>query len=718
MGVSAVPGSGKTHILSYLASQLVATSIDEDQEVLIVTMMNSAVDNFSRRIAEFMQREAGLLPNVGYRVRTLHGLAVDIVRERPALVGLSETFDIVDERAATRLLEDIVQSWVSAHTDVLTSFLMGDIDDNKARWLLRDRWPGVVQDVALAFIRRAKDQQMTPAGVREALSGSEQRFTLATLGAEIYELYQRALMYRGSVDFQDLIVLALRALESDAELLARLQRRWPFVLEDEAQDSSRLQQRILELLSGPNGNWVRVGDPNQSVHTTFTTANPQLLLDFMDDPLTKSITMPNSGRCARPILALANQLVDWTVAEHPSPACRDAFRQQHIEPTPPDDPQPNPSHDGRVLYIDGTAYAPEAELKTIIESLARWVPAHPDETVAVLVPRNEKGFQVSEALRNKGVPFAELLQSTISTRKTAGALVHVLRHLVDPMSAAKLARCYEVWRRDDRGEDEVAERNDEAIAALRRLRNVEDYLWPRLGNDWLAEIEAGGAVREVLGTFREVIQRWHRAAGLPVDQLLITLGQDLFTDPPSLALTHKLAALMRQIGDDDPTLRLPELADNLAEVAKNERRFLGFDQEDNGFEPPKGVVTVTTMHKAKGLEWDRVYLMSVNSYDFPSDLPSDTYVAEKWFVRDSLNLVEEALAQLASLSNLYAGYVEGRATRQARQDYVKERLRLLYVGITRARRDLILTWNTGKGRLPAQPAIPLVALQTWLEEKR
>jgi len=179
-----------------------------------------------------------------------------------------------------------------------------------------------------------------------------------------------------------------------------------------------------------------------------------------------------------------------------------------------------------------------------------------------------------------------------------------------------------------------------------------------------------------------------------------------------------LAALMRQIGDDDPTLRLPELADNLAEVAKNERRFLGFDQEDNGFEPPKGVVTVTTMHKAKGLEWDRVYLMSVNSYDFPSDLPSDTYVAEKWFVRDSLNLVEEALAQLASLSDLYAGYVEGRATRQARQDYVKERLRLLYVGITRARRDLILTWNTGKGRLPAQPAIPLVALQTWLEEKR
>ncbi len=718
MAVSAVPGSGKTQILSYLASQLVAGSLDEGQEVLVVTMMNSAVDNFARRIADFMQREAGLLPNIGYRVRTLHGLAVDIVRERPALAGLSESFDIVDEREASRLLEDIVQSWVEAHAEVLGSYLAADIDENRERWLLRDRWPDLVGDIAQSFIRRAKDQQMTPVQVREALAGNEAEYALAALGAEIYELYQRALMYRGSVDFQDLIVLALRVLESDEELLARLQRRWPFILEDEAQDSSMLQQRILELLSGPNGNWVRVGDPNQSVHTTFTTANPQLLRDFMDDERTKAIEMLNSGRCSLPILELANHLVDWTGASHPSPVCRDAFRLQHIEPTPPDDPQPNPPSEGRVLYLDGTAYSSEAELNTIIESLVRWLPDHPDESVGVLVPRNEKGFQVTEALRNRGVPFAELLQSTISTRKTAGALAHVLRHLADPTSAAKLSRCFEVWRRDERGEASLAARNEEAISALRRLRYVEDYLWPRLGQDWLAELQASEAAIEVLGGFREVAQGWHRASGLPVDQLLITLGQELFEEATSLALTHKLAAVMRQVGDDNPTWRLPELAEQLAVVARNERRFLGFEQEDTGFEPPKGVVTVTTMHKAKGLEWDRVYLMSVNTYDFPSNLPGDSFIAEKWFVRDGLNLVEEALAQLRALADAYTGYVEGRATLQAREDYCEERLRLLYVGITRARRDLIITWNTGKGKVPAQPAIPLVALRTWLEEGR
>jgi DNA helicase-2/ATP-dependent DNA helicase PcrA len=123
MGISAVPGSGKTHTLSYLAAQIVATHLEgSDQEVLIVTLVNSAVNNFVSRVNGFVQ-EWGLLPGVGYRVRTLHGLAHDIVRERPGLLGLAEDFTIVDERESGEILTDAVEAWVRGHPELADRYL-------------------------------------------------------------------------------------------------------------------------------------------------------------------------------------------------------------------------------------------------------------------------------------------------------------------------------------------------------------------------------------------------------------------------------------------------------------------------------------------------------------------------------------------------------------------------------------------------------------------
>src|SRR3990172_7109574 len=150
MGVSAVPGSGKTVTLSYLAAQLVKEKIRDDQEVLIVTFANSAVDNFSRRIREFLQHEEGLLPEVGYRMRTLHGLAHDILRDRPALLGLPEDFDIIDDRVATQILEDIVAVWLrSAAGDTCYQYFVNpQVDENRRKWIARERWPGLAAQVA------------------------------------------------------------------------------------------------------------------------------------------------------------------------------------------------------------------------------------------------------------------------------------------------------------------------------------------------------------------------------------------------------------------------------------------------------------------------------------------------------------------------------------------------------------------------------------------
>ena len=274
LGIAAVPGAGKTHILSALAAQIIHSgSLGDDQEVLVVTLVNSAVDNFEARIKRFFQNPIAALYK--YRVRTLHGLAHDIVREKPARVGLEERFSIIDEREAGFIRRDSVNAWLASHS--LDDYLDPGLDNQKRDWVRRDQLPDMVDQLALAFIRSSKDRLLTPENLRARLDASPVSLPLAELGYSIYADYQRALAYRGAVDFDDLIRLALTLLETDDEFLERLRFRYPYILEDEAQDSSLSQQRILGLLAGENGNWVRVGDPNQAIFETFTTADPELL---------------------------------------------------------------------------------------------------------------------------------------------------------------------------------------------------------------------------------------------------------------------------------------------------------------------------------------------------------------------------------------------------------------------------------------------------------
>ncbi|MBK9927836.1 MAG: ATP-dependent helicase [Anaerolineales bacterium] len=760
LGIAAVPGAGKTHILSALAAQIIQSgALGDDQEVLIVTLVNSAVDNFEARIKRFFDNPLQALYK--YRVRTLHGLAHDIVREKPARVGLEERFSIIDEREAGFIRRESVNAWLASHS--LDDYLDPAMDQSKRDWVKRDQLPNLLDSLALAFIRSSKDRLLTPESLRAKLDASPAPLPLAELGYSIYADYQRALAYRGAVDFDDLIRLALTLLESDEEFRARLSYRYKFILEDEAQDSSMTQQRILELISSGEDNWVRVGDPNQAIFETFTTANPDLLRDFIKN--NNHADMPESGRSQPSVLAVANHLIDWVMTSHPDPNVQTALSVPHIVPVPEGDPQQNPPDDPEGIKFISKRYTPDEEMEAVVKSIKGYVDSiwdFPDDdkpTIAVLVPRNARGVEVVNALRQKGIEPIELISSTSETRAAAGSLNLLLSYLADPQSARKLSKAYEVWRRDWRedmslrgrspkqspvGEENLNEEgvasqsalattsNDEEIASsqsallamtstlLRKIVDVENFIAPQNANDWLAgigESEAAQVIQE-LSAFRVNVQRWLNAVTLPIDQLVLTLAQDVFSEASDLALAHKLALVLRQVADDHADWRLPELTSELAVIAKNERRFIGFSSDDSGFDPERhrGRVVVTTMHKAKGLEWDRVYLMSVNNYDFPSNMPNDRFISERWFVRSGLNLEAEALAQLTALesSSEYDWYEEGTATLRSRLDYVKERLRLFYVGITRAKRDLIVTWNSGR-QGDATPSLPLSELMGWWE---
>jgi DNA helicase-2/ATP-dependent DNA helicase PcrA len=621
--------------------------------------------------------------------------------------------------------------------------------------------------IAQNFIKRAKDRRLTHHELDEAYRQHKGSLPLARLGIDIYRDYQNRLARTG-VDFDDLIRLAAQAIDLDPDYLARLQQRWPTILEDEAQDSSLLQEQVLRQLAGQTGAWVRVGDPNQAIYETFTTADPEFLRDFLREEGVIGLPMPESGRSSASIIGLANFLIDWTMAEHPRPEVQDALSLPHIEPTPPGDPQPNPPDQPDQLHFRTEKYKPQQEIQAIVRSVKSWLRKNGTKTVAILDARNKRGVDIANALRRANVPYVELLNSTAATRSTAGVLSNVLKYLARPADSRQLATVFRVWKRHDWDLEALQPIFEWTEQALRNCARLEDYLWPRLGQDWLEQqmevlaehewtrvewaqlgaadeattagdaaaatdeeeaepertvepvVTVGQVIHNQLLEFRELVRRWQEAAILPIDQLILLLAQDLFDSPAELALAHKFAVVLRRVAADEPSYRLPDFVEELAEVARNQRRFLGFDEDSLGFEPPAGKVTVSTMHRAKGLEWDRVYLMGLNNYSFPSGQPQDTYFSEKWFVRDSLNLEAEILAQLEAMQD-QANYIEGSGTEQARLDLVKERLRLFFVGLTRAKQELVVTWNRGQqyaNKPDNQPAIPFVVLQTMLEEER
>ncbi|MCY3778677.1 MAG: ATP-dependent helicase [Chloroflexi bacterium] len=715
MGVAAVPGSGKTATLSFLAAKLLAEmDLQDGQEILIVTLVNSAVANFARQVSETV-KDDGLLPGYGYRVRTLHSLANDIVRGKPAAAGLDDQFIIVDERASNEILADAVDAWTRGNPDAPDDYLASDfIEKGHYRG---QRWSQILTETARSFIRQAKDELLKPAETLVMLERRPGDLRLAEICAEIYQDYEKALAYRGAVDFQDLIGLALQVLQSEADYLAALRRKWVVILEDEAQDSSKLQEDILRLLAGEGGNWVRVGDPNQAIFETFTTADPKYLRDFISAPGVAGRELPNSGRSTRSIQKLANQLIAWSL-EHPRGAIRERspLTAPYIQPTPPGDPQPNPPDDPAAVILPGEGYSAAKEALLVTESCARWLAANPEKTAAILVARNGRGSEIVKLLRQKGLPYVENLNSSSMTRAVVGTLARALGYLADPKQPARLAEVYRVWRRDER--DDAAAEIMAAVAALKRVKLVEDLVAPRL-SDWLEDelsAEEDIELRRQLAVFRELVGEWLRAAEMPIDQLLLTISGDLFRDVGDIATAHMVALYLARLGQAHPLMRLPDFAAELYDIAGNRRRFTGLGDDEGQFDPDahKGKVTVTTLHKAKGLEWDRVYLISINNYDFPSAEPNDDFIGEKWFIRDDLNLSAEALAQLTALQD-GDDYDEGDASLAARIDYAAERLRLLYVGITRARRALTITWNTGRGN--ATEAMPLLALRTWWEEE-
>ncbi|MFP3897498.1 MAG: ATP-dependent helicase [Anaerolineales bacterium] len=730
LAISAVPGSGKTLTLSLLAVKIILEGrLGDEGEILVVTVQNSAVDNISQRIRRLLRAQK--LPPVGYHVCTLHKLASDILRERYDLAGVEEDFFIVDGAETRRMLHNAAGAWISRHDAWWRSFLPQA--NAREQDHLEQLWRREIEEIGRQVTKLCKHLRLSPEAGQKLLADSDALCDLTMsdkasgaddflrIGLGLYDRYAQYLQARSGLDFDDLIWRAITALEQDPTFVSNLRQRWPYILEDEAQDSSPLQEQILGRLAGEEGNWVRVGDPNQAINSTFTSADPRYFRAFVRQEGVRRLSLLTSGRSAAPIMDLANRLVQWTCERHPEEAIRvRAFLQQDIQPTGADDEQQNPPVEESHIYIRKEPFLDvTAQADAVAGWAADYVMRFPDRTVAVLCPANWQGGKVVEALQemHEAVPYQDMLRSTPKMRQVTGVLAAACRYLGYPISTRRLSRLYgilvEAGYLSTAG-DSLRERQ-----TLLRSVPAQELLFPRTAvglRELLPDnVSVDSADIEALASYASLVSRWVRASSLPIDQLLLTIAQDLFTEEIDLAICHTVATGLRGTAGMHPTWRLPDFAADLQEIASNRRSFGGLSLTDAGYVDRPGHVVVTTMHRAKGLEWDAVYLMCVDSLEFPSICDGDVFRDELVFMSGRAPAVE-ARKRLEQLGDTrFASSGERSLVMEARLEYIAERLRLLYVGITRAKRDLAFTWGKENGSRSVEMARPLLEL---VEERK
>lgn len=752
MAISAVPGSGKTFILTRLAALLIAggrLQVDAGQRILIVTYLNSSVDTFQARVAAWLS-ELGRPPIVGYDVRTLHSLAREVLLFDPAAAGLPDEVQVLDEGQRDLLLARAVDGWINDHAREWYDLLPADASESPR---LRARWRNITENSARELIRVAKNHRYPPAEIRNRLhqrlgrwmrdsdgtgrpgttyatdsgsGGLPSSFPMIAMLTGIYSRYQTAVETLGALDFDDLIWRASDLLAQDPGVAEALRERWPYVLEDEAQDSLPLQEVLLETLTGAGGNWVRVGDPNQAITSSFTSADPTLFREFLKRPDVTVCSLPDSGRSSRRILGLANRLVAWTCDEHPVHEVRDgAFRRQEIRPTLPGDAQPNPPDEHSTVRIRVYQHRERQELPFVARQAWERATAHPHETLAILVPTNRVGYQVSARLQELGADFDEFLRGSGRTQETAAALYGVLGLLADPLNARRLEDACGALLDVDTLPLPAAwsGERDRILTLLRSVQRPEALLYPRPGADTADALPKGVATtaeEEVINAFAAWMRGYFAALELPPDALVLSVADSLFRDESDLAVAHQISTYFRAMADANPTWRLPELAAQLEDIAQGRVQLRGLGSNDMGYEPQPGRITLTTQHRAKGLEWDTVYLLGIDGFWIPDNLDARFMGVDDYLGSDP---GAEAAAQLRQL--MKGGQESGSeltATEQAHLEVIAERLRLLYVGITRARLNLFISRSRAvtvfDREQEAASAAALGALHTHLERER
>jgi DNA helicase-2/ATP-dependent DNA helicase PcrA len=336
---------------------------------------------------------------------------------------------------------------------------------------------------------------------------------------------------------------------------------------------------------------------------------------------------------------------------------------------------------------------------------------------------------MAEHLDDLEADYDNLLRGGTREREIAAAMHAILALLADPLDKKALTNAHASLHALGHPAAMMPEEQVERFhTLLKSVHQPERLLFPLDGQDPLDALPANIATPEderAVLRFAEFLQGLFALRPLPIDDLALALGDELFAwgdeiHEGDLAIAYQIATLLRRWRDAQPDWRLPELVAELEGVVAGRRSLPISRPADFGYEPQPGRITLSTQHGAKGLEWDVVFIIGVDGGWIPGNLDAYFQGDNALFGGDP---TAEAAAQLRYLMVGDAGLYDGRtATESAHIDIISERLRLLYVGITRAKRRLILsrsraTRSYNKER-DAEPATVLGVLYKYVKSMR
>ncbi len=558
--VLAGAGSGKTRVLTTRITRLISEAGVRPERILAVTFTNKAAGEMRERIG----RQLGDDPK-GMWMGTFHAIGARIVRRAAPLLHRTPSFTIYDEDEQLSVVKRLME---------------------------RHRIPP--KQYAPRAIRAAiSDAKNALVSVTEYAALARDPFAQAV--ALVFADLETALRTANAVDFDDLLLLPVRLLESDEHELKRWRGRFDHILVDEYQDTNRAQYRLIRLLGAEHQNVCVVGDDDQSIYG-WRGADIRNILDFTKDfPSAAVVRLEENYRSTPQILDLANAVISANTSR----------MGKTLRPTR--------GGGERVTLVRSLDERDEADwvLQDVLTRRARQGTLLRD--VAVLYRTNAQSRALEEACRRNQVPYRLVGSVRFYDRREIRDLMAYLRLIANPSDDEAFRRAVSAPRRG------VGDTTVEWLAE--RARTVGVSLFAAAGRpDVLAELRP--AARAALGGFVAILEKYRADIGeYAVDELLRDIVMDI-----------NYAEHLKSEGDEVARERLEnvrELINGAAETVSDEGGEVGGSPLDaflqkaalvadvDALREGADAVTLMTMHNAKGLEFPIVYITGLEDGLFP-----------------------------------------------------------------------------------------------------